>query len=145
MNAAGDSGFPWRAVILGPLTVTLLGLALYFYNNLRPEIGLTVLGVTFAVPMVWVTLAARDASHADTPLRGFIPRLTGMIILGTAYLGATMWRINPTITAIEAGFAVFYIGAALTALHILNGKPRRPQLTALSGGSTVPRERRRGR
>lgn len=140
-----NSGFPLRAAIFGLLTVVLFALAIWFYDNLEPVIGLTLLGTAFAVPMIWVILAARDADSAESPLRGFIPRLTAMIVLGSSFLGYTMWSVNQRITEIEAGFIVFYILAAFVALRIFKGKPKRPTLTALSGGNLAPRERRRSR
>ena len=140
-----NSGFPLRAAIFGLLTVVLFALAIWFYNNLEPVIGLTLLGTAFAAPMIWTVLAARDADSAETPLRGFIPRLTAMLVLGSAFLGYTMWSVNRRITAIEGGSIVFYLLAALIALRIFRGKPRRPTLTALSGGNLRPRERRRSR
>jgi hypothetical protein len=111
---------------------------------MQPEIGLTLLGFAFTVPMVWVVLAARRAD-SESPLRAFIPRLTTMLILGSAFLGYMMWSVNPHITAIEAGFIVFYLAAAALALRIFNARPKRPQLTALSGGNQTPRQRRRSR
>ncbi|HKV56214.1 MAG TPA: hypothetical protein VJN94_16395, partial [Candidatus Binataceae bacterium] len=89
------AGFPWRLAALGPLAVTLFALAMYFYNNMQPEIGLTLLGFAFAVPMVWVVLAARDAESTESPVRLFIPRLTTMLVLGSAFLGYMMWSVNP--------------------------------------------------
>jgi hypothetical protein len=140
-----NSGFPLRAAIFGLLTVVLFALAIWFYNNLQPVIGLSLLGAAFAVPMIWVVLAARDAENADTPLRGFIPRLTAMVVLGSAFLGYTMWSVNPQITAIEGGYIAFYLLAAFIAMRIFKGKPKRPTLTALSGGNLTRRERRRSR
>jgi sterol desaturase/sphingolipid hydroxylase (fatty acid hydroxylase superfamily) len=134
-----NSGFPWRLALLGPLFVTLFALAMYFYNNMQPEVGLALLGFAFAVPMVWVVLAAREADSTDSPLRTFIPRLTSMLVLGSAFLGYMMWNVNPRITAMEAGFVVFYIVAAALAVRIFNARPKRPQLIALSGGNQTPR------
>ena len=144
MDRSSDSRFPWRPAILGPLTVSLFGLALYFYNNLQPEIGLVLLGVTFAIPMVWVILAAREAEHGDSPVREFIPRISSMLVLGSSFLGYSMWSVDRRITALEACFVAFYVAAAFTAIRILDGKPKRPQLTALSGGN-IERRRRRQR
>ena len=140
-----NSGFPWRPAVLGPLAVTLFALAMYFYNNLQPEIGLTLLGFAFMVPMVWVVLAARDAENAESPVRQFVPRLTTMLILGSAFLGFVMHDRYPRIAVIEAGFIIFYIAAGALALHTFNSKPRRPTLTALSGGNQTPRQRREAR
>jgi len=140
-----SSGFPWRPAVLGPLAVTLFALAMYFYNNLQPEIGLTLLGFAFAAPMVWIVLAARDAEDAESPVRQFVPRLTTVLVLGSAFLGFVMRARYPRITVIEAAFIVFYIAAGAFALRIFSNKPRRPTLTALSGGNQTPRLRREAR
>ncbi len=142
-KSSDSSGFPWRLAVLGPLAVTLFALAMYFYNNMQPEVGLTLLGFAFAVPMVWVVLAARDADSAESPVRAFVPRLTTMLVLGSAFLGFMMWDRYPRITAMEAAFIVFYLAAGGFALRIFNAKPKRPTLTALSGGNQTPRQRRR--
>jgi uncharacterized membrane protein len=139
------NGFPWRPAVLAPLAVTLFALAMYFYNNLQPEIGLTLLGFAFMVPMVWVVLAARDAESAESPVRQFVPRLTTVLVLGSAFLGFVMRDRYPLITVIEAGFIIFYIAAGALALRMFNSKPRRPTLTALSGGNQTPRQRREAR
>ena len=86
-QSPNSNGFPWRPAVLGPLAVTLFALAMYFYNNLQPEIGLTLLGFAFAVPMIWVVLAACDADSAESPVRQFVPRLTTVLVLGSAFLG----------------------------------------------------------
>ena len=138
-----SSGFPWRLAVLGPLTVALFALAMYFYNNMQPEVGLTLLGFAFAVPMVWLVLAARDADSADSPARGFVPRLTTVLVLGSAFLGYMMWDADPRISAIEVAFIAFYLVAGGVALRIFKSKPKRPTLTALSGGNQTPRQRRR--
>jgi hypothetical protein len=128
--------------VLGPLALTLFGLAMYFYNNLQPEIGLTLLGFAFAVPMVWVVLAAREAENAESPTRQFVPRLTTVLVLGSAFLGFVMRDKYPHIPVIEAAFIIFYMVAGALSLRILNRKPRRPTLTALRGGNQSPRQRR---
>jgi len=133
---------PWRPLVLGPLAVTLFGLAMYFYNNLQPETGLTLLGFAFAVPMVWIVLSARDAASAESPVRQFVPRLTIVLVLGSAFLGFMMRDKYPRLVVIEGAFIIFYIAAGLLALRIFNHKPRRPTLTALSGGNQSPRQRR---
>jgi hypothetical protein len=138
-------GFPWRPAVLGPLGVTLFALAMYFYNNLQPEIGLTLLGFAFMAPMVWVVFAARDAEHADSPVRQFVPRLTAVLVLGSVFLAFMMRDRYPRITVIEAGFIVFYVAAGALASHIFSRKPKRPTLTALSGGNQTPRQRREAR
>src|SRR5215831_7270429 len=110
-GSPNHNGFPWRPVVLAPLGLTLFAVAMYFYNNLQPEIGLTLLGFAFTAPMVWVVLAARDAESAESPVRQFVPRLTTMLVLGSAFLGFTMRSRYPRIPVIEAGFMVFYIAA----------------------------------
>jgi hypothetical protein len=145
MANKGGSEFPWRAAILGPLTLLLFALALHSYDNLEQWTGLLLLGVTFSVPMIWLVLAARDTEAADSPIREFVPRMTAMLVLGSMFLGFTMWSVNPRITAMEGGFVVFYIVAAYTATRILDHKPKRPQLKAVSGGNPAPRQRPRSR
>jgi uncharacterized membrane protein len=137
--------FPWRPVVLGPLGITLFALAMYFYNNLQPEIGLTLLGFAFMAPMLWAVLAARDADSAESPVRQFVPRLTTVLVLGSAFLGFVMRERYPRISFIEAGFIVLYIAAGALAMHFFSGKSRRPTLTALSGGNQTPRQRREAR
>ena len=144
-SSVSHNGFPWRPAVLGPLGITLFALAMYFYNNLQPEIGLTLLGFAFAVPMLWLVLAARDAENAESPVRQFTPRLTTMLVLGSAFLGFVMRDKYPSISIIEAGFIIFYIAAGALALRILSRKPKRPVLTALSGGNQSPRHRREAR
>ena len=137
--------FPWRGVLLGGLTFGLFLVALYFYDNLQPELGLGLLGVTFTIPMGWIILAVREAEYSDSPLRNFVPRLTIWLVLGSVVLGTMQWNVDRRITAMEGGFGIVYIVAAWTALRILNGRPKRPQLTALSGGNIERRQRRRVR
>ena len=144
-RSPNSKGFPWRPAVLGPLGVTLFAFAMYFYNNLQPEIGLTLLGFAFMAPMVWVVLAAREAENAESPIRQFVPRLTTVLVLGSAFLGFVMRDRYPRITIIEAGFIIFYITAGALAMRIFRGKPRRPTLTALSGGNQTPRQRREAR
>ncbi|HXZ87701.1 MAG TPA: hypothetical protein VEF07_03955 [Candidatus Binataceae bacterium] len=143
MSKEGETVFPWRAVILGPLFIALFALAFYFYNDLRQGLGLVLLGSSFMVPMLWVVLAARDAEYADSPVRQFIPRMTAMLVLGSTLLAFTMWNVDPRISAMEGGFALLYIAAGLVALRFINSRPKRPQLTALSGGNLERRQRRR--
>ncbi len=144
-RSSNDNGFPWRLAVLAPLGLTLFALAMYFYNNLQPEIGLTLLGFAFMAPMVWVVLAARDAENAESPVRQFVPRLTTVLVLGSAFLGFMMRDKYPLIAVIEAAFIIFYIAAGALALRIFNSKPKRPTLTALSGGNQAPRHRREAR
>lgn len=114
--------FPWRAAILSALTLILFALALWFYNNHQPELGLVLLGFSFVVPMMWVVLAARDSQSADTPLRSFIPRIAGWLVLGTVFLGVFWWNVDRRITMMEAGFAAIYILCAFIATRIMNRK-----------------------
>jgi hypothetical protein len=144
-RSPNSNGFPWRPVVLGSIGVTLFALAIYFYNNLQPELGLTLLGFAFMAPMVWAMFAARDAENAESPLRQFVPRLTTVLVLGSAFLGFVMRDRYPRITVIEAAFIIFYIAAGALALRIFSGKPKRPTLTALSGGNQTPRQRREAR
>ena len=144
-RSPNSNGFPWRPVVLGSIGVTLFALAIYFYNNLQPELGLTLLGFAFMAPMVWVVLAARDAENAESPVRQFVPRLTTVLVLGSAFLGFVMRDRYPRITVIEAAFIIFYIAAGALAVRIFSGKPKRPTLTALSGGNQTPRQRREAR
>jgi hypothetical protein len=143
MNSKSEGGFPWRLATLGPLTAVLFTLALDFYDNLRPRLGLALLGAAFAVPMIWVVLAARDAEYSDSPLRNFIPRLTVWLVLGSVILGAMQWNIDRHVSAMEAGFAVLYLIAATVAMHILGRRPKRPLLTAIHGGNLERPQRRR--
>ena len=139
------SAFPWRLAILGPSTTILFTLALYFYDNLHPRLGLGLLGVAFAVPMTWIVLAARDAEYGDSPLRAFVPRLTVWLVLGSIMLGTMQWNNDRSITALEVGFAILYLVAAIVATRILNGRPVRPQLTAINGGNLERPQRRRAK
>jgi hypothetical protein len=95
--------------------------------------------------MVWVVLAARDAENAESPIRQFVPRITTVLVLGSAFLGFVMRDRYPRITIIEAAFIIFYIVAGALAMRIFNSKPKRPTLTALSGGNQTPRQRREAR
>lgn len=142
MERSDDRNFPWRLAILAPLTFALFLAALYFYNNLQPELGLLLLGVTFAVPLGWVILAARAAEYSDSPIRSFVPRLTLWLVLGSVILGAMHWNVDRRITLMEIGFATIYIGSAYAAKRTLDRRPKRPKLTALSGGNLERRRRK---
>jgi hypothetical protein len=122
--------------------VALFAVALYFYNGQQVELGLILLGLAFAVPMTWIVLAARDAESAESPVRQLVPRLTAVLILGSAFLALVMRGQNPRITVIEAGFIIFYAAAGALASRIFNAKPKRPTLTAVSGGNQRPRQKR---
>jgi len=142
MGSNRNSGFPWRPVVLGPLAVTLFAFALYFYNDQRIAPGLILLEVAFAVPMIWIVLVARDPEGPESPVRQFVPRLTAILVLGSVFLAFVMRVKNPRIAVIEAGSAIFYAAAGALAWRIFNAKPKRPTLTALSGGNQRPRQKR---
>lgn len=137
--------FPWRPVVLGSLTLVLFALALYFYNDQQVEVGLYLLGFAFAVPMTWIVLAARDAESGESPVRQFVPRLTTVLVLGSAFLAFVMRAKSPRISIIEAGFMIFYAAAGALASRIFNAKPKRPTLTAVSGGNQRPRQKRQAK
>ncbi len=134
MSRSSDtSAFPWRPLVLGPLTLTLFGLAMYFYDRLQPELALTLLGCAFAVPMVWIVLAARDAENTESPVRQLVPRLTIVLVLGSAFLAFTMKDKYPRIPLIEGAFIIFYLAAGILTLKIFSSKPRGPNLRAVGG------------
>src|SRR5258708_1189487 len=135
MNRDSGDRFPWRLAILAPLTVGLLALAMYFYDNLEPELGLALLGCSFSTPMGWAILAARDAEYSDSPMGDFIPRMTVWLVVGSVVVGAMHWNVDRRITAMEVGFATLYVIASIVAMRLLKGRPKRPQLTALHGGN----------
>jgi hypothetical protein len=115
-----------RAIILGAPTVALFFLALWF-NNGSAALGAPIcLGLSFSLAMVWVALAARDSDNPNSPLRAFIPKMTTFLVLGTAFLAASRWNTDRRITAIEIGFAAFYIGAGYLAMRSFDAKRRRP-------------------
>src|SRR5271154_4383030 len=74
-RAPDQAQFPWRSAIFAAATIALIVSAIALYNTGRQIPGLVALGVGFAVPMVWLILAARDATDADSNIRRFIPRL----------------------------------------------------------------------
>lgn len=127
---------------MGGLTVVLFVAALWYTNHNAPIVGLVLLGFTFCVPMIWVVLAARDATDPDTPLRRFIPRIVIWLALGTAFLGVYWWNVDRRITIMEAGFAIFYLLSAYLAVRILDSKHKGPKLTSISGGNPNPPPRR---
>jgi hypothetical protein len=128
-------GFPWRPLVLAPLTLGLFSLAMYFYDKLQPEIALTLLGFAFAVPMVWIVLAAREAENTESPVRQLVPRLTVVLVLGSAFLALMMKDKYPRIPLIEAAFIIFYLAAGALTLKIFSSKPRGPNLRAVGGRS----------
>lgn len=140
-HTGGEITLSWRAMVFGPLTLALFFLALWFNGTGAATFALVCLGLTFSVAMVWVILAARASENPDSPLRRFIPRMTIFLVLGTAFLAASRWNTDRRISAMEAGFAAFYIIAAYIAMRSFDAKRKRPQLSALSGGNRSPRAR----
>lgn len=137
-SSSGGLTISWRAAAFATAIVTLFALALYF-NNIGAQFrGLACFGATFALVMIWLALAARASENPDSPIRTFIPRLTVFIVLGTAFLGATHWRVDRRITAMESGFALFYIVAGWIAMHGFDARQRHPGLK-LVGGRRPPR------
>ncbi len=136
--SGGGLAISWRAITFAPTIVALFALALYFSNSNDQFRGLACLGATFALAMVWLLLAARASENPASPIRMFIPRITAFIVLGTAFLGATRWSVDARITAMEAGFALFYIVAGWIAMHGFDARQRHPELK-LVGGKHPPR------
>jgi hypothetical protein len=133
----------WRAIVLGPLAAALFFLALWFNDRSGDVRSMICLGLSFSLAMVWVVLAARDTENPNSPLRGFIPKMTTFLVLGTAFLAASRWNIDKRISAMETGFAAFYIVAGYLAMRILQGKRERPQLKAVSDPKRRPRKSQR--
>lgn len=128
------------------LAVALFAVALWFYDNMQPEVGILLLDLAFAMPMVWAVLAARDANDPDTPLRRFVMRIGAWLALGTGILGTFWWSVDRRISLMEGMFGVFYIAMAFAAIRIIAAKDRgRPHLTAISGGNIPMRQRQRRR
>lgn len=130
--------FPWRGAVFAAATVGLIGSAIALYNTGHQIPGLAALGFGFAIPMVWLILAARDAADADSNIRRFIPRLMIWMVVGSAFLGIFWWNIDHKVSLMEAGFGAFYIVAGLAAIRIFDAKGRQPTLQAV-GGRTLPR------
>ena len=131
-NGAGVT-ISWRAMAFAPAAVVLFVLALYFNNAQKQFPALICLGGTFALVTAWLALSARATGNPDSPIRMFIPRLTLFIVLGTAFLAAMHWRIDQRITAMEIGFAVFYIAAGWFGVRGFDARFRRPELSAVPG------------
>jgi len=136
MDNGNDTGreitLSWRALVFGPLTLALFLLSQWFNGTGAATLALVCLGLTFSLAMVWVILAARASDNPDSPLRRFIPRMAIFLVLGTAFLAASRWNTDRRISAMEAGFAAFYIIAAYIAMRSFDAKRKRPQLTAVS-------------
>jgi len=145
MPRQDPTAFPWRLAILGPSTALLFSLALGLYDSRRPRLGLALLGASFAIPMIWVVLAARDAEFSDSPLRSFVPRLTAWLTMGSAMLGIMQWNTDRLVGAMEAAFMILYMTGGIVAIRIINRRPRRPQLTAINGGNLERPQRRRSK
>ena len=125
---AGELTMSWRVIILGPLTAALFFLALWFNDQSLDIRGPICLGLSFAVAMVWIILAARDSDNPNSPLRGFIPKMTTFLVLGTAFVGASRWSTDKRISALEAGFAAFYIIAGWVGIRAFDASRNRPQV-----------------
>jgi hypothetical protein len=123
---AGELSMTWRALVFGPLAAALFFLALWFNDESLDARGPICLGLSFAVAMVWVVLAARESDNPNSPLRGFIPKMTVFLVLGTAFVAASRWHTDKRISAIEVGFAAFYIGAGYLAGRTFDAKRNRP-------------------
>jgi hypothetical protein len=137
-RAPDHAQFPWRGAAFAAVTIGLIGSAVALYNTGRQIPGLATLGFGFAVPMVWLILAARDATDADSNVRRFIPRLMIWMVVGSGFLGVFWWNINRKVSLMEAGFGAFYVVAGLAAIRIFDAKNRRPTLQAV-GGRNRPR------
>jgi hypothetical protein len=133
----------WRAIVLGPLAAALFLLALWFNDRSGDARSMISLGLSFSVAMVWVILAARGSENPNSPLRGFIPKMTTFLVLGTAFLAASRWNIDKRISAIEMGFAVFYVVAGYLAMRSLQAKRTSPQLKAVNDRKRPRRKSRR--
>ena len=125
--------FPWRGAVFAAVTVGLIGSAIGLYNTSRQISGLAALGFGFAVPMVWLIVAAREATDADSNIRRFIPRLMIWMVVGSGFLGIFWWNIDRRVSLMEAGFGAFYVVAGLAATRIFDAKSRRPTLQAIGG------------
>ncbi len=133
-NTDGDElTVTWRALVFGPLVVALFFLALWFNDAATDARGPLCLGLSFTLAMVWVILAAHASDNPDSPLRGFIPKMVTFLVLGTAFVAASRWNIDRRVSAVEGGFAAFYIIAGYVAIRIFDAKRKRPQLSAVTG------------
>src|SRR5271154_6719930 len=129
-RAPDQAQFPWRSAIFAAATIALIVSAIALYNTGRQIPGLAALGFGFAVPMVWLILAAREATDADSNVRRFIPRLMIWMVVGSGFLGIFWWNIDRRVSLMEAGFGAFYVVAGLAAIRIFDAKSHRPTLTA---------------
>jgi hypothetical protein len=131
--------FPWRGAVFAAVTVALIAAAIALYNTGRQIPGLAALGIGFAVPMVWLILAARDATDANSNVRRFIPRLMIWMVVGSAFLGIFWWNINRKVSLMEAAFGASYVVAGLAAIRIFDAKGRRRPALQAVGGRNQPR------
>ena len=137
-RAPDQTQFPWRGAVFAALTVALVAAAIALYNTGHQIPGLAALGFGFTLPMVWIILAARDATDPNSNVRRFVPRLVVWLVVGSAFLGIFWWNINRKVSLMEAGFAAFYVVSGWAAIRIFNAKGRRPMLQAV-GGRNQPR------
>jgi hypothetical protein len=131
-NGAGVA-LSWRAIIFAPAAVVFFALSLYFNSLAKQFPALACLGMTFALVTTWLALSARATANPDSPIRIFIPRLTVFIVLGTAFLAAMNWSIDRRITAMEIGFAAFYIVTGWFGIRGFDARFRRPELRVVPG------------
>jgi len=139
-NTGRELMVTWRALVFGPLAVALFFLALWFNDESADARGPLCLGLSFTIAMVWVMLTARASDNPNSPLRGFIPKMTTFLVLGTAFVAASRWNIDRRVSAIEAGFAAFYILAGYVATRSFDANLKRPQLKAVSDRKRSPRK-----
>jgi len=132
-RAPNQAQFPWRGALFAAVTIGLIGSAISLYNAGRQIPGLATLGFGFAVPMVWLILAAREATDADSNVRRFVPRLMIWMVVGSGFLGIFWWNIDRRVSLMEAGFGAFYVVAGIAAIRMFDAKVRRPMLQAVSG------------
>ncbi len=130
-QAPGEAQFSWRGGIFAACTVALIVTAIVLYNTGRQIPGLAFLGFGFALPMVWVLIAAREATSPDSVVRRFIPRMIIWLAVGSAFLGMFWWNVDRRISLMEAGFGAFYIVAGTAAIRMFDAKGRRPNLQAV--------------
>jgi len=130
-DTGGELAITWRALVFGPLVIAMFFLALWFNDAATDARGPICLGLSFTLAMVWVILAARASDNPDSPLRGFIPKMVTFLVLGTAFVAASRWNIDKRVSAVEGGFAAFYIITGYVAIRIFDAKRSRPQLTAV--------------
>ena len=129
---ADDLPVSWRAFVFGPLATLLFFAALWLNDGGTAVYGILLLSLSFTLVMVWVMLAARATNNPNSPLIAFIPKLTAFLVLGSGFLAATRWKTDQRISAIELGFAAFYILAGYLANRTLDAKHKPPPLKAVT-------------